>query len=635
MGFTSSPPPDDVARADVKIVLPKDAQRDANGQPTPEVIAQARVVMGETIERLFGQASEAIESQKVRAYIAENAPDNADIASYHAHRVTRDFARLRAARAGAVDRWLSERRTEGDELAKDERAWSRLLEAVEVETKAIVEYAWREEETIPQTMFEGCRIVGAKEHPEEATDEHPEGTVTLSLEAARVIHTNAVAPEAVDGMLRPDARLAERIEAIGKAGHESAERMREAARERWRKHKEHQSAGIPAMIDDGQRFRLGKPFAPAGEAFDESALWALWLCLDDLSYPPWIRATIQAVWLDVVRPTLERERDKPSALVVPIMREVTDFHARGRVFDSDNGQLSFDGREIARMVQTGGRIASVDLSLIQKGLGLLGSRLSHDVLRHEVFEAHRRVLQGETYPNVLTFDGGWSAFAEVLGYSPKKHAIDVRNIVYAQAHFRFTFPDGSKGNMLQYNEKAAIGRHGTARVTLTIGSPLCAGYVHELRESMGKTGLHARQAQRLVPMPRYLPPFHGRANEHGQQASFALALMTELRERAAELAEHGSVRLTHDELTSLADQVALPRKLLVPVLEHWKHDVGDAPAFLRMVDRDRYTLGEAHAAELDFIIEAGRRETRNAALGRASARMRASNARKPRKRGGK
>jgi len=112
-------------------------------------------------------------------------------------------------------------------------------------------------------------------------------------------------------------------------------------------------------------------------------------------------------------------------------------------------------------------------------------------------------------------------------------------------------------------------------------------------------------------------------------------LMTELRERAAELAEHGSVRLTHDELTSLADQVALPRKLLVPVLEHWKHDVGAAPAFLRMVDRDRYTLGKAHAAELDFIIEAGRRETRNAALGRASARMRASNAPKPRKRGGK
>jgi hypothetical protein len=48
---------------------------------------------------------------------------------------------------------------------------------------------------------------------------------------------------------------------------------------------------------------------------------------------------------------------------------------------------------------------------------------------------------------------------------------------------------------------------------------------------------------------------------------------------------------------------------------------------------------EAHhaavLADLDFIIEAGRRETRNAALGRASARMRASNARKPRKRGGK
>jgi len=311
----------------VAIAVPKDAPRDANGNLTPEAIKQATAMMEKVVERLFGQASDSIESREVLSYIAGNARTHADIASYHAHRVAHDFTKYRSMRVNAVDRWLSERE-KIDTLAGDERAFTRLRDVTEAEMKAVIEYAWSEERPSPQTMLEGCRIAGVKPHPEEATPEHPEGTVELSLEAANIVHTNAVKPEAVDGMLRPDARLAERIEAIGNAGRESAERMREGARERWRKHAEHQASGVPALMDDAQRFRLGKPFAAFDGPFDESAIWCLWLCLDDMEYPPWVRATIQALWLDVVRPTLERERAPES--MARVSRGMVETFSCGR-----------------------------------------------------------------------------------------------------------------------------------------------------------------------------------------------------------------------------------------------------------------------------------------------------------------
>lgn len=349
--------------------------------------------------------------------------------------------------------------------------------------------------------------------------------------------------------------------------------------------------------------------------------WTLWIPKEDDIAAPAITLIAHAIWNFRIVPEIEREKKNRPALVVPVMMNVVEFHSRGRVFDKDNGQLSFDGREVAKIMDTA--IATIDMKVLQRGLGLLGSKLSHDVLRYEVFESHRRAQEGIRYANILEVEGGWTAFAELLGYDAGKYAADIKTIIYAQAHFRFTFPDGSCGNMLSYTEKKATGRKEKATVCLTIGSPLLPGFIHDLAQKIGTRSLPARQALRLVPMPRYLPPFHGRPNEHGNQASFAMTLMTEFRERATELAEYGFVHLTHDDLTIMADKVSLPRSTMLPMLKHWTKDVGSVPAFIKVIESDRYTLADAHEMERNFIIDAGKRELRNKIRGAASAKKKA------------
>jgi hypothetical protein len=357
-----------------------------------------------------------------------------------------------------------------------------------------------------------------------------------------------------------------------------------------------------------------------------ASLWRLWAASD--GPVPGCRFAVRlalALLLDTVVPALEASARKPPAIVRPVYQYAIDFHSRGRVYDERSQQLSFDGQALARLCAQAG--ASIDMSALQKGLGLLGSVVSHKVFRWEVFSVHERFLRGDPLPNVLVVNGGWSALAKALGLNPDKHASDVRSVVLAQAHFSSRFPDGSQGTMLSYTEKAAFGRTERARVTITVGAPLLPGYVEGIGEKVGRASIEARQARKLVPILREVPPLVGRPNEHGAQISLSMYVVAEMRDKAKELVTDGGVHLPFDALVGLADRSSLPRRhgLLLRLLDRWTAD--GAGGFLERVDRDRYTLGRPHEAERLFLEEAGRRELVGAKAGRASARRRTAGAR--------
>lgn len=412
-----------------------------------------------------------------------------------------------------------------------------------------------------------------------------------------------------DGMLAWDAQFASYLETLGEYGKSAAGEVRDAARGRF------------------ARLRPGASAPPVG-------LWHLWA---DANTSPvgcrFARALAIVLWHDVVGPQLERERVKPPALVRPVMVAALDFHARGRDFDERTGQLSFAGDTIATIAPIGG--AAVDLEVLRFGLGALGSVVAHKLFRWEVFTGHRQWLDGVQMPHVIEIPGGWTALAEALGLNPEKWRHPVRALVYTQAHAQFTYPDGSRGNLLVYNEKDARGRHERARVRIELGSPLLPGYDKRLLETMGRASLESRTSRKLVPLPRTLPPLVGRQNEHGQQLTFSHNVMVALRDRARELVTYGGAKLTFDNFTSLADRSSLPRRMLVTVREAWLRGGPDAPPFLAEVDRDRYTLADAHRAEREFLEAGGRDELDGAEAGkrgvgrhRAEVRRRAGKRRK-------
>lgn len=409
------------------------------------------------------------------------------------------------------------------------------------------------------------------------------------------------------GILAVDARLFAALAKVGNEGAALEKQQRPKAEER-----------AARFLEDGKGAGLWHLWADHGAAPKGSHV-ALLLAL--------------ALWTDVVEPRL---RQSPG-LVHPVMVDITAAYSRGFAPVKRGGQIVLPlprGEwQIERSPERSpegspeGSVAAVDAEaflVIERGLTLLGGVTAHRLLRWEVFEGHTQWQRGAPNPADLVIDGGWSALAhDLLGMKGQKAVADVRAIVLAQGHFRFTLPGGGRGNLLSYDETPARGgRRG--RVKIRLGDALLPGYLFELARTMGD-GVAARAARRLVPMVQ-LPPFVGREREHGPQATLSMIFVTELRERARELVEHGGILLDLDAWTTLAERAALPRGgagSLPRVLDRWTHDGDDGDAFLVKVGRDRYTLGPAHAAARDFVGEAGRREVEGTAAGKRSAARRA------------
>lgn len=427
--------------------------------------------------------------------------------------------------------------------------------------------------------------------------------VTSEDGTKRTQYVCATAPDEEDGMLALDARYVRYLESFKEYGKAIADEVRYARTTLWREVNDPQAwAGWceklhalvpvePTLFDyDAALEKLGRPPIPVRTL----EFWH-----PDDGAPKAVRNLARVLWRDVVGPRLEEAWRKPPSLVRAVHVDTMHFHSRAPRYDEKSSSLTFEGRKLAEHIG-----ATFDIDVIQRGLGLLGSVVSHELFHWEVTQGHEQHLRGVARPHVLNVEGGWVALAERLGLKPAKHATNLRALVIAQAAFHFSFPDGSHGNMLILNERPAVGgRRGNVRIEL--GSVLMPGYVH---------GLPPRE-KKLVPLLRERVPLYGRSNEHGEQRTMSLAIMAEFRDRARELVEDGGVRLSQDDFTSLADRSGLPRKLIVPVRDHWLEGDTRAPAFLKRIERDRYTLSDVHAAERTFLEEGGRDELTGHAAG--------------------
>lgn len=59
-------------------------------------------------------------------------------------------------------------------------------------------------------------------------------------------------------------------------------------------------------------------------------------------------------------------------------------------------------------------------------------------------------------------------------------------------------------------------------------------------------------------------------------------------------------------------------KILKKVMDRWVQDGNDGPAFLDVIENDRYALGKSHAVAQDFIISAGKKSLRKSRAAKMS-----------------
>ncbi len=536
--------------------------------------------------RLFGTL-DLNDQTAIRSYVQQHARSCEDIASYHARMLALTIAKRRSVQAGHVDAFVSQLKKTREVPAA---ALQLLLDAFSEHAQKLCEQAWSEDK--PKSLW-----VGRGSEPSSRVDRPDDGAAALGTNELPTREIEAVEESS---MLRPDAKLVAYLESIGPNGKAIAEGIRDKARSLWAEHKK--TGG--------------------------TKVWQRWLDPDseDMMFPRWAKALLQVLWLDVVTPQLERAAIKPASLVMAIAEPVTHLFSRVHREEERNGQrvLPLPGDVIVRVAKDAAAIGADTLNaiMVDRGIKLLGSVAAHRVLRWQIFTAHRQALEENPDPRVIRVDGGWSVLAnDVLKMEGKKAPDQVRDIIEAMHATELPLPpQGVYSRLLIRTVYPAVGRR-QGRIELVLGTALLPDYVHSLKRLMG-TSHDARRALRLVPVLE-LPPFVGRNNEHGAQATFSMLLVAHLRDHARELVQEGGVRIDDPTLVRLADAAGLPRSSVAPVMDRWFHDGDDGPALLKRAG-DRITLGDAHQVALKFIEQGGQLELDGAEAGKKGvARRRA------------
>lgn len=387
------------------------------------------------------------------------------------------------------------------------------------------------------------------------------------------------------------------LKETGVDGQEKAEKIRKKSRERMSRFKD--------------------------QGADALELFSLWLPKDASPAFPALVILGQALWRDIVRPQLERATRKPPALARLVHAPVTALLSAPKVQEK-GGQIALDlGIDRPCVI----RVELAASPRVIKGIGLFQSIHAHRMIRGLAFAAHERALAGELDPRVLTYEGGFAALAEACGIEGREGATKARELLDAFAALDLSLPGGDSARGLLTFVYGEARRNRKAYLKVVTGLLLLPDYVHELQRIAGTTSVAARREQDLIPLLP-VPPVLGRANEAGAQATLQLRVMAHLRDHAADLAEGRGAPLTLDTWAQLSAESHVPRSLVSRLLPHWQEDHHDGPAVLKRVNRDRYTLGDAHAAARTFLEDGGRRSLDSSEAGRRSTAKRAAARRK-------
>lgn len=332
-------------------------------------------------------------------------------------------------------------------------------------------------------------------------------------------------------------------------------------------------------------------------------------------------ALVRAAWLDVVRPQLERESERHPAVATPVMNMIaTTLVREPNVRDRDDGSrtiVDHHGHAVATLLlakvnAVPGRTVDELLASVARGMKKLGGLPSHRTLLWLVKKAAEQDVALVQNSRTITIEGGYARLADWVNASSKGWADDIRDIIEALSVMH-VLTDTGNHNVLMRSFTRAAG-HRPSVLTITLGEPLVAGWVHRLPQ----------RDQQLVPLVDLCPTAWARDNERGPLCTARLHVVSRMRERASELAETGAVTFGRADWTQIGDLAQVPSKTLERAVEgEWLRDHdSDAPAFLSSPAEGRFRLAPAHQAAHLFLVEGGKLTITGRAAGQRSAQKR-------------
>jgi hypothetical protein len=383
-----------------------------------------------------------------------------------------------------------------------------------------------------------------------------------------------------NGILHADERFANYLERLGEEARGVAEDVRINSRKRF--------------DDFGETLSFG--------------LWGLWY--DPIeNVPRFIRGLGFALWRTSIRERVKR-LTSPAAITAAVASPLLTFFgqatARGHARDQFVLPIDKDGEIILRLVQSDvATFPEETLNLVSRGHSCWSGITARKLLRWEVTMGHHRCMTGVPDARALRIEGGFQGLAfDHLKLTAKADVEMVRAAIEFQHGTELRLPDGSFTRLIiRTIYPSRPGRR--ASLEIVLGTAILPNFTYEIGAKMPK-GLARSEARKLIPVPPEPPPV-GQRNDYAALDALSWLLMVFFRDRASELATRNCVLIEPRAWEQMAARAGV-RTPMARVIERWLTDGDDGPAMLKLVDRDRYTLGDAHASIREFLMEGGRME---------------------------
>lgn len=276
--------------------------------------------------------------------------------------------------------------------------------------------------------------------------------------------------------------------------------------------------------------------------------------------------------------------------------------------------LSSDGKIIA----SASCIDFTQTSIIKKGFDEFSSLTAHKLFRWQIRIGFENWIQQKVDPRLICTTGGYEGIAKLIGCGNSHKAISVvKSLLHAQAYARFSFYDGSQGNMIVLREVERHKNGESSKINIILGELLLPNYTQLLPKG---------EKRRLIPIPE-LPQMIGSNNTHAAQAFLQLLILEEFAEQSKDVIERGYVYLPKEKWMEFANEASMPKSSLARVIHGWIEQ-----GFLKtdFVNRepDAYILGERYFQLADFLYAQGEMRKRGEKAGEKSSALRKTYKRK-------
>lgn len=333
--------------------------------------------------------------------------------------------------------------------------------------------------------------------------------------------------------------------------------------------------------------------------------------------PERLKVLAHALWIDVVKPELERAKTHRPAIVRAIAADrFMPLMTRQTVFpELDDGLIRDNtGKVLGRIALT----TDATLEAVRRGADLFRTVGGQKLVRALILGGFDAFERGDAVPNRVGFRGGMRAMLEAIGLGPN-YGDQIRDIARAGQCIEWTTPHVHVGGLWTWGERRGT-RAGPGEVWFTLGDALLPGYA----ATMTGKALSARMARRLVPELRLEPPT-GNIDTSAHGAVWVLHRLWLLHfvDHAEKLAAAGFAPLNRERRAELARQAGLRPNLLERVMDAFVAGDDKAPPLLKRETDGRdelWTLSDSHEFERDFIVQAGHARVSGRKNGRTGVR---------------